>query len=346
MPNHRDLISIVIPTYKAEGSITELYNAIINNLRSIPVDFEILFVDDWSPDSSWNLISDLCKKDSHVKGIRLARNYGEHYAITAGIDHAIGNYVVVMACDLQDDPNAISKMYLRAKEGFDVIFATRVGLRYSPLKIFYSKIFYSVLNFLSDAPFNGRASNFVLLSPLALTYFRKHRESLRTFRGIICKMNLKGADVDVFHQARYLGQSNYSFVKSLRLAGNHLIAYSDKLFEYVLLLGFIVATSSFVYGTVIFVRALLGFTSVPGWSSIIVATFFLGGTIITILGFLGIYIKKCFEEVMKRPIYFVRERKNIAKMARSIHQDVPELNYFDSIPQSRPDLRFDDFIKN
>lgn len=309
-------LSVVIPTYRAENTLAELYESLTMHLKKIDIVYEIVFVEDCGGDRSWELICQLAAADPKVKGIQLARNYGEHYAITAGMDNARGDAVVVMACDMQDDPSGLPAMYRQLLAGHDLVYALRVGLKYKWTKILLSKIFYFVLNLLSDSPFDGRASNYVMLSPLAVKYFRQYRERLRTFRGILTRMGLKGASVEVPHQSRAEGESSYGFRKALKLALNHILAYSDKPFEYVLSAGLFVALFAFVYGSYLLARALIFGYSVPGWGTLVVSIFFLGGTIIFTLGFIGLYVKKSFEEVMARPIYYIRASANLNDLTK------------------------------
>jgi glycosyltransferase involved in cell wall biosynthesis len=293
--SHRPSLSIVIPTYNGERVLEALHAAIVKNVKPLQCEFEIIFVDDSSTDGSWEKIVELTRTDPYSRGLQLA-----------GIDHAHYECVVVMACDFQDDPQGIPQLYERLVEGYDVVYAVRVKLQYDLRRRIYSRMFYFLLNLLSDEPFDREASNYVLMSRMAVDYYRQHRERLRTFRGILTKMSLKGARVEVPHRPRLEGRSSYSFARALRLALNHLLAYSDKPFEYVLFAGFAVAFLSFAYGGSILIHALIVDSSVPGWSSLIVSMFFLGGTIIAITGFLGIYLKKCFEESMQRPLYHIR----------------------------------------
>ena len=141
-------ISVVTPVYKAEGYLEELYERLKSSLEKITGDFEIIMVEDCGPDRSWEIIEGLCKKDGRVKGLALSRNFGQHYAITAGLDHAGGDWVVVMDCDLQDRPEEIPRLYEKAQEGFDIVHARRIRRKDSFFNRLSSSIFYKVFNYL------------------------------------------------------------------------------------------------------------------------------------------------------------------------------------------------------
>jgi len=299
-------ISVVIPVYRAEKMLDELYARLRAALETVTPDFEIVLVEDCGPDRSWDVIERLSAADPRVVGLQFSRNFGQHYGITAGLDICKGNWVVVMDCDLQDAPEEIPRLYAKAQEGYDVVLALR-GERQDPLlKRFTSWLFYRLFSYLADIDFNGDSGNFRIMSRKVVRNFTKMREQLRFFGGHVQWMGFPTTGIRVQHAERLEGTSSYTFAKLFKLASDTIIAYSDKPLRMAARLGLTMAAVSFVFGTFILGRALLQGSAVPGWSSLIVSLYFIGGLIIGILGILGIYLGKAFDEAKKRPLYIVR----------------------------------------
>jgi glycosyltransferase involved in cell wall biosynthesis len=171
-------ISVVIPVYKAEGCLEELYRRLKASLETLTADFEIILVEDCGGDRSWPMILDLARRDARVKGIQFSRNFGQHYGITAGLDHCDGDWVVVMDCDLQDRPEEIPRLYAAALEGYDVVLARR-GRRNDPLlKRFTSWLFYKIFSYLADMDYDGETGNFRIVSRKVVQSFRTMRERI------------------------------------------------------------------------------------------------------------------------------------------------------------------------
>jgi len=178
-------LSVVIPVYKAEKYLHELYTRLKESLEIISDDFEIVLVEDCGGDHSWEIIQELAKQDPRVKGIQFSRNFGQHYGITAGLDHCNGDWVVVMDCDLQDRPEEIPRLYQKAQEGYDVVLARR-GKRKDPLlRQLTSYLFYKVFNYFTELEYDGEVGNFRIISRRVVENFRLMRENLRFFGGII-----------------------------------------------------------------------------------------------------------------------------------------------------------------
>jgi polyisoprenyl-phosphate glycosyltransferase len=299
-------ISVVIPVYKAENCLPELYRRLKDSLEKITSDFEILLVEDCGGDCSWDVIEQLARSDKRVQGIQFSRNFGQHYGITAGIDSSTGDWVVVMDCDLQDQPEEIPKLYAKANEGYDVVVARR-GRRKDPFhKRITSRAFYRVLSYLAGMDFDPEVGNFRIISRRVADNLRAMREKLRFFGGLIHWMGFPAASVEVTHADRFAGETTYSYRKLWRLASETIIAYSDKPLKISIRFGFSMAALAFIYGIYIIIRALTYGTPVTGWSSLIVSFYFLGGIIIAILGIIGIYLGKTFDETKKRPLYIIR----------------------------------------
>jgi len=298
-------LSVVIPVYKAQDCLLELYRRLHDALAPITADFEIILVEDCGGDDSWKIIQQLSAGDPRVKGIQFSRNFGQHYGITAGLDACDGEWVVVMDCDLQDRPEEIPRLYAKAQEGFDVVLARR-GKRNDPwLKRAASQIFYKLFSYLADMDYDGESGNFRIISRKVVVAFRQMREQLRFFGGLVNWLGFPTASIAVEHGERFAGESTYTYRKLWKLAADTIIAYSDKPLRMAIKFGFTLALLAFVYGLYIIYHAVVHGTAVSGWSSLIVSLYFIGGVIISILGTMGIYLGKTFDESKKRPLYVI-----------------------------------------
>lgn len=302
------LISVVIPVYKAEGCLQELHRRLVQSLEQISPSFEIILVEDCGGDNSWDIICQLAQSDSRVKGVQFSRNFGQHYGITAGLDCCNGDWAVVMDCDLQDRPEEIPRLYAKALEGFDVVLALRGVRQHPPLKRLTSWLFYRLFSYLADINYDGDSGNFRIISRKVVINFRLMREQLRFFGGLIQWMGFPTSSIKVEHAERIEGKSTYTFGKLWKLAAETIIAYSDKPLRLAVRLGFLMSLFSFFYGSYFLGRAFIYGSAVPGWNSLIVSLYFIGGIIISILGILGIYLGKNFDETKGRPLYIVKER--------------------------------------
>ena len=299
-------ISVVIPVYKAEHCLDELYQRLKAALESISPDFEIVLVEDCGGDNSWQVIERLAAVDPRVCGIQFSRNFGQHYGITAGLDHSHGDWVVVMDCDLQDRPEEIPRLYTKAQEGFDIVLALR-GARHDPLlKRLTSSLFYKVFSYLADIEYDGASGNFRIMSRKVVTSFRRMGEQLRFFGGLVQWLGFPTSSIEVEHAERFEGNSTYTFSKLWKLATETIIAYSDKPLRIGVRFGFGMAALAFCYGLYILMRAWVHGSPIPGWNSLIVSLYFIGGIIIAMLGIIGIYLGKAFDESKKRPLYIIR----------------------------------------
>ena len=300
------LISVVIPVYRAETMLDELYRRLCAALEPISPHFEIVLVEDCGPDRSWQVIERLAQADPRVVGLQFSRNFGQHYGITAGMDQARGDWVVVMDCDLQDAPEEIPRLYAKAREGYDVVLALR-GPRQDPLlKRATSWLFYRLFSYLADIKIDGDSGNFRIMSRQVVDNFGRMREQLRFFGGHVQWMGFPTTGIRVQHAERLDGKSTYTFAKLRKLAADTILAYSDKPLRMAVTLGLSMAAVAFGFGSYIMGRALLHDTAIPGWSSLMVSLYFIGGLVIGILGILGLYLGKTFDEVKKRPLYIVR----------------------------------------
>ena len=276
-------------------------------MESISTNFEIILVEDCGGDSSWRIIEELALLDPRVRGIQFSRNFGQHYGITAGLDHCHGDWVVVMDCDLQDRPEEIPRLYAKAQEGYDIVLARRGMRRDSLLKTITSYLFYRLFSYLADIDYDGSCGNFRIMSRKVVDNFCLMREQLRFLGGLVQWMGFPTAIIEVEHVERSERKSTYTFVKMWKVAVESIIAYSDKPLRLAVQFGFLMAFFAFCYGIYILIHATVYGASVQGWDSLIVSLYFIGGIIIALLGIIGVYLSKTFDESKKRPLYIIRK---------------------------------------
>ena len=304
-------ISVVSPVYQGSDCLQELYQRLVNVLESLVDSFEIILVNDASPDNSWDLILELAKQDPRIKAIDLSRNFGQHYAITAGLDHASGDWVVVMDCDLQDQPEEITHLYERALEGYDIVFARRRNRKDGILKKLYSRLFHCLYSFLSDIKIDPHVSNFSIASRNVIDAILNLRERNRAYSVFLQWLGFNTTYVDVEHGKRFSGKSSYGFTKSVRVAVEAITSQSNKPLRLSIYIGFLMSVVSFVYATYRIIRYYTHGVDVDGWTSLMVAVVFIGGLILANLGVVGLYLGKVFDESKHRPLYITQQLVNL-----------------------------------
>lgn len=309
--NPEPLISIVSPVYRAENIVDELVTRLVRHVSSITTNFEIILVEDGSPDKSWSRIAACAAKDPRIKGIRLSRNFGQHYAITAGIDHATGQWIVVMDCDLQDNPDEIINLYNKAiHEQLDIVLAQRHQRQDGWIKKTGSKLFYAVFSYLTGVKQDGSVANFGIYHRKVIDVVKEMREPMRAFPAMINWVGFRKGKLLVQHQARFEGESTYNWHRLINLALDITLAYSDKPLKLTVKTGFVISAGALLYAIVMLVAYLMGKITVTGYASLIISIWLLSGLIIFILGIVGLYLGKIFESVKNRPIYIIDEKIN------------------------------------
>lgn len=304
------VISIVSPVYKAEKIIPTLVSRIEKSVSPITNDYEIILVEDGGPDNSWNVIDQIAKSNTKVKGIKLSRNFGQHYAITAGLDHAKGEWVIVMDCDLQDQPEEIPKLYNKALEGFHVVLARREERQDNMFKIFGSWVFHKTLSYLTGKDHDSAVANFGIYHKKVIKNVCSMRESIRYFPTMVHWVGFKQTKIDVKHASREDGKTSYNLKRLINLALDIILAYSDKPIRLTIKAGLIISVFSLLAAFTMIIRYFGGLIEVSGYASLIVSIWFFSGLIIMTLGTLGLYIGKTFEGVKNRPIYIIEKNAN------------------------------------
>lgn len=304
-------ISVVVPVYGCKTTLWELYFQLTDVLNGIADNYEIILVNDASPDGAWEVISEICTKDKKVKGINLSRNFGQHYAITAGVDCSEGEWLVVMDCDLQDKPGEIMKLYKHATENnFDLVFARR-DIRFdSFLKKLSSKLFYKILNYFTDKDFNASIANFSIANTRVISSFKLLREQNRAYPLFLKWLGFNYSSVPVEHSARKEGRSSYSIKKLFNLAFDIIISNSNKPLKLIVSFGFFISAVSFLVTLILLVQHAFGYITVTGWTGIMVSLWFIFGILMVVLGTIGLYVGKIFNEVKSRPLYVVKNILN------------------------------------
>ncbi|MBN3518722.1 glycosyltransferase family 2 protein [Algoriphagus lutimaris] len=300
------ILSIVSPVYRAESTLEEL---VFRIRKAIPeIEMEIILVDDGSPDNSWIKIKELVASYPEIKGLKLSRNFGQHYAITAGLDASVGEWVVVMDCDLQDQPEEIPSFLEKALEGYDVVLGKRKNRRDGFLKRLSSKLFYRTLAWLTGSHQDERIANFGIYHRKVINEIIGMRESIRYFPTMVKWVGFRQTSIEVVHSNREEASSNYNFNKLFNLALDIMLAYSDKPIRLTVKLGFGIALSGFLFALFTFLKYLNGEIIVAGYASLIISIWVLTGFILITLGMVGLYVGKTFEGVKNRPIYIIEKQ--------------------------------------
>jgi len=299
------MLSIVSPVYGAEALVGELVAQVHGVATEIGMPFEIILVEDRSPDKSWDRIEAAVSQYPEVVGIRLSRNFGQHYAISAGLQFASGRWVVVMDCDLQDVPSEIPRLLAKAKEGFDVVLARRANRKDSLSKRLGSKMFYGFLAYLTGVRQDASVANFGVYSESVVQAINNMPESIRYLPTMVKWVGFNSTSIDVQHLARRSGRSTYSLYKLLNLAIDICLANSDKPLRLVVSTGFLVSVIGFVFAGFVIYAAARGEITVLGYASVMVSIWMLFGLTITIVGVIGLYVGKCFEGVKRRPPFII-----------------------------------------
>lgn len=301
----KPLFSIVSPVYKAEKIIPLLVERIEKAVSKITPDFEIILVEDGGPDASWDVIEKLAKTNPRLVGVKLSRNFGQHPTIMAGLSCAKGEWTVVMDCDLQDQPEEIEKLYNKALEGFEVVFAKRQNRKDSFFKRLSSKIFALIYGYFTDTKYDSEVANFGIYHKKVIQAVLTIQDAIKIFPLFVGLVGFRSTAIVVEHAEREEGISSYSFSKLISLAFNTIISFSNKPLKIFVKFGLIISFLSFSLGLYNFYLAITHKIAVLGYSSIIISIWFLSGVIITTIGVTGIYVGKIFDQTKGRPVFII-----------------------------------------
>jgi len=303
-------ISVVSPVYKCGDCIAELHRQLVAVLEPLVPSFEIILVNDGCPANSWEAVRAAAALDTRVKAINLSRNFGQHYAIAAGVQHSSGNWLVVMDCDLQDRPAEIPNLYRKALEGYDIVYALRHNRHDTWMKRSLSRGFASIYNVLSDIKIDPGACNFSIASRQVIEGYCRLKELNRSYHLLLRWLGFRFTYLQVDHSDRFAGRSAYNIRRGLLLAIESVTSQSNKLLILSIRAGFLMSGSAVLVGLYCVLRYLRHGTGVTGWTSMIVSLYFIGGLILVNLGLVGLYLGKVFNEVKERPLYLIKETLN------------------------------------
>ena len=301
------MISIVSPVYRAEKILPILVSEINLVMERIGEDYEIILVDDRSPDNSWEVMKVLSSQNPKIKSIRLSRNFGQHSAIFAGLTKAKGDWVVVMDCDMQDQPKEIAKLYKKALEGYDIVLGQRENRKDKFLKKLTSRLFYKVFNYLSGANFDNNVANFGIYHQKTIKSILDMGDYVKFFSLFINWIGFKSVSIPIEHGEREEGKSTYSVGRLFKQAFNVIISFSDKPLRLFINFGLSISILSFVLGIYYLYLSITHKITQPGFSSLILSIWFLSGIIISCIGIVGVYLGKTFDQAKGRPTFIIDE---------------------------------------
>jgi dolichol-phosphate mannosyltransferase len=303
----KPLISIVSPVYLAERILPTLCERLGSALSGMACSYEVILVSDGSPDRSWDVMERLVHQHPWLTIVRLSRNFGQHYAMTAGLDLARGEWTVVMDCDLQDQPEEIPRLLAKAREGFDIVVARRLNRQHKWWKRKTSWLFFKVFSLLSGFKLDSSVGSFRIMSRNVVDGLCSMRESYRMFAGLVEWLGFRTGYVDVQHSVRYEGESSYGLVQLLKMALDGMISFSNRPLYISIGAGLLLSVASGLYGGFLVARYIIDPSTnvVQGWLSTVTVTAFLGGLILLNQGVLGIYLGRLYNQAKGRPLYVV-----------------------------------------
>lgn len=304
-------ISVVSPVYKAGNIVPELVKRLRAVLMEISKEYEIILVEDGSGDNSAESVMEECRKDPNVKGLLLSRNFGQHYAITAGLEHATGDYVVVIDCDLQDNPEYIKQMYQLALQGNEVVYTRKKSRKHSAFKNITARLFFWIFNRLTggESGANGQVGAFSMLSARVVKEFCRIKDFHRHYLMVVRLLGFKSTYLEIEHNKRHSGRSSYTFSKLVAHAISGITSQSVRLLHFSIILGFCFFALSLI-GAVYLIVSYIMQGAFPGYTSLMIVILLSTGLILISIGVMGIYVGKIFEQSKGRPMYIVDQKIN------------------------------------
>lgn len=303
-------ISVVSPVYLAEKIVEELVKRITEEVTKLTDDYEIVLVDDCGPDNSWQKIKEQCELNERVKGIRLSRNFGQHPAIKAGVQHSTGDVVIIMDCDLQDDPVYMKELIDEYHKGNEIVYTYKDKRAHGWFKNMTSYVFSKIFSWLVDnksVDYNRNIGAYSLISRKVADHFVSFPDYKFHYLIVLRWLGYQSSYVKIAHRERFEGKSSYTLSKLLERAFEGIVYQSNKLLKTSVFFGFFLAFCAIIYALVIVVNYFYLEDVPTGWSSLATLILFLSGIILIFIGILGAYIGSVFEQVKNRPQYIIRE---------------------------------------
>jgi len=313
MQKLKNLISIVVPVFNEEESITETVYRLLamRELHADEVEIELMFIDDGSKDQSLPLLCQFAEKNKFIKILSFSRNFGHQIAITAGIDMVKGDFVAVIDADLQDPPELIIEMYRIALTGVDVVYGKRRSRKgESFFKIHTAAAFYRVLNYMCETDIPTDTGDFRLMSRRVVEAFKKMRERHRFVRGMIPWLGFKSVALHYERAERFAGETKYPLKKMIEFAGNAILSFSSKPLTLAIRLGIMTICLGLIGGIYMLYLKFFTPTPIPGLTAILLSIVIFSGVQIFLIGVVGEYIARIFEEIKGRPLYLIAESIN------------------------------------
>lgn len=304
-------ISVVSPIYKGEKMLHHLVERCEAAIETITSDYELILVNDCSPDDSWNVLKEICSHDKHVKAIDHSRNFGQHPAISTGLRYVTGDWVVLMDCDLQDRPEDIPALYAKAQEGWDVVFARRGERHDGFFKQLGGKVFHVFFRWLTGINTDKNIGNFSIFKRSCADEIVKIPDLSRSFGTLLRHVGGKTTSIEVERPQREEGTTGYTISRLLKLAFDNSISNSNKPLRMATTLGLVMSVVSGILAFYQFVAKFTGMITMPGYTSTVASIWFVGGLILFVLGMIGLYIGKIYDQVKGRPYSVVRETINV-----------------------------------
>jgi polyisoprenyl-phosphate glycosyltransferase len=314
----RHLLSVIVPVFNESEVIGAFSERVAPALAAIPgFDYELIFVDDGSRDDSFEQLAALAARDPHVRVIKFSRNFGHQVAITAGLDHARGDCVVVIDADLQDPPEVIAQMIALWRDGYDVVYGVREKRAgEGAMKLVTAALFYRLLNRIAKIDIPVDVGDFRLMSRRAADQLRQLREKDRFVRGLVSWIGFRQGGVTYRRDARHAGETKYPMRKMIKFALDGITSFSTVPLKLAAWMGYAASAFAFAYLVYAFVQKALGHT-VQGWASVMVAMMFLGGVQLICLGIIGEYLGRVFNEIKPRPMYIVESLLGVSSQPGS-----------------------------
>lgn len=302
-----DFLCVVVPLYNEEQVVSQFHKRLTEVMRATKANYEIIYVDDGSTDDTAALLASFRKDDDAVAIIELSRNFGKEVAITAGLDHASGDAVIIIDADLQDPPEVIHDFLEQWRNGYDVVSGRRaVREGDSFLKIASAKWFYRVINRLSDVEIPSDTGDFRLMSRRAVEALKSLRETHRYMKGLYAWVGFPHTQVSYLRNARAAGTTKWNYWRLWNFALEGITSFSDIPLKIATYLGVLTSGAAFLYGVFFLIRTLLFGNPVPGYPSLILIILFLGGIQLICLGIIGEYLARTYNESKSRTLYFVK----------------------------------------
>lgn len=315
---HPTAISIVVPVLNEEGNVRLLYEKLTEALRPLTPRYEIIFVDDGSTDRTFSIIRSLHAEDPAVRGFSFSKNFGHQVALLAGMRQSRYEVVITMDGDLQHPPELIPALLAKYREGYDIVNTRRVDdASIGLFKKTSSRLFYRLINYLSDVRIEPAAADFRLMNRQSVEAFLDIPERDRFTRGLVSWLGFRQAIVDYQVQARASGRSKYSLRKMIRFGLNGITSFSARPLRISFYTGALISLAGLVYAIYAVVEFFSGQT-IPGWTSILLSLLIIGGVILINLGIVGEYMARIFNEVKNRPLYFIKDQTDVTEQRKTL----------------------------